>query len=54
VQGYANTIGDRTHLDKVLAVLEGEKRSETLEINNEDELETIRNWMKSAVSKEEL
>ena len=42
VQGYASTIGDRTHLDKVLAVLEGERRAETLDIN-EDELETIKN-----------
>ena len=53
VQGYASTIGDRTHLDRVLAVLEGERRAETLEIN-EAELETIRKWLKGGVSKEEL
>jgi len=52
VQGYASTIGDRTHLDKVLAVLEGERRTETLEIN-EDELETIKKWLKGGVSGEE-
>jgi tetratricopeptide (TPR) repeat protein len=49
VQGYASTIGDRTHLDRVLAVLEGERRTETLDIN-EDELETIRQWLKGGVS----
>ncbi|RPI37319.1 MAG: tetratricopeptide repeat protein [Nitrospiraceae bacterium] len=52
VQGYASTIGDRTHLDKVLAVLEGERREKDLEIN-EDELETIKKWLTGGVSKEE-
>ena len=52
VQGYASTIGDRTHLDKVLAVLEGERRAETLEIN-EDELKTIKKWLTGGVSQEE-
>lgn len=52
VQGYASTIGDRTHLDKVLAVLEGERRAETLEIND-DELKTIKKWLTGGVSKEE-
>jgi len=53
VQGYASTIGDRTHLDKVLAVLEGERRTDRLDIN-EDELETIKKWLQGGVSKEEL
>jgi tetratricopeptide (TPR) repeat protein len=52
VQGYASTIGDRTHLDKVLAVLEGERRDKTIEIN-EDELKTIKKWLTGGVSKEE-
>ncbi len=52
VQGYASTIGDRTHLDRVLAVLEGERRAETLEIND-DELKTIKKWLTGGVSKEE-
>jgi tetratricopeptide (TPR) repeat protein len=50
-QGYADTIGDRTHLDKVLAVLEGERRAETLDIN-EAEFETIRQMLEGGVSKE--
>ena len=50
-QGYADMIGDRTHLDKVLAVLEGEKRAETLEINNA-EFETIRQMLESGAGKE--
>ena len=50
-QGYADTIGDRTHLDKVLAVLEGERRTETLDIN-EAEFETIRQMLEGGVSKE--
>ena len=50
-QGYADTIGDRTHLDKVLAVLEGERRAETLDIN-EAEFETIKQMLESGVSKE--
>lgn len=53
VQGYASTIGDRTHLDKVLAVLEGERRDKTIEIN-ENELKTIKKWLTGGVSKEEL
>jgi len=52
VQGYASTIGDRTHLDKVLAVLEGERREKALEIN-EDELETIKKWLTGGISREE-
>jgi tetratricopeptide (TPR) repeat protein len=51
VQGYANTIGDRTHLDKVLAILEGEKRQDSFDIN-ESEFETIRAMMEEAVSPE--
>ena len=50
-QGYADTIGDRTHLDKVLAVLEGERRAETLDIN-EAEFETIKQMLEGGVSKE--
>jgi tetratricopeptide (TPR) repeat protein len=49
VQGYADTIGDRTHLDKVLAILEGERRSEALDLN-ESEFETIKAMMEEAVS----
>lgn len=41
VQGYADTIGDRTHLDRVLAVLEGERRASALAINDA-EFEMIR------------
>jgi tetratricopeptide (TPR) repeat protein len=49
VQGYAGTIGDRTHLDKVLAILEGERRGDTFDLN-ESELETIKAMMEEAVS----
>ncbi|MDH4231980.1 MAG: tetratricopeptide repeat protein [Nitrospirota bacterium] len=52
VQGYASTIGDRTHLDKVFAVIEGERRENALEIN-EDELDTIKKWLTGGISKEE-
>ncbi len=52
VQGYADTIGDRTHLDKVLAVLEGERRADTLDIN-EAEFETIKKMLEDAVGREE-
>lgn len=48
-QGYADMIGDRTHLDKVLAVLEGERRAEALEINDA-EFETIKQMLESGVS----
>ena len=51
VQGYADMIGDRTHLDRVLAVLEGERRTESLEINDA-EFETIRQMLESGVGKE--
>ena len=47
-QGYADMIGDRTHLDKVLAVLEGEKRSDALDLN-EAEFETIKQMLESGV-----
>jgi tetratricopeptide (TPR) repeat protein len=50
-QGYADTIGDRTHLDKVLAVIEGERRAESLEINDA-EFETIRQMLVGGVSNE--
>jgi tetratricopeptide (TPR) repeat protein len=50
-QGYADMIGDRTHLDKVLAVLEGERRAESLEINDA-EYETIRQMLESGMGKE--
>ena len=49
VQGYADTIGDRTHLDKVLAILEGEKRQENFNIN-ESEFETIKAMLEEAVA----
>ncbi len=49
-QGYADMIGDRTHLDKVLAILEGERRAETLSIND-SEFETIKQMLTSGVSK---
>jgi len=52
VQGYADTIGDRTHLDKVLSVLEGERRADTLDIN-EAEFETIKKLFEDSVSREE-
>jgi tetratricopeptide (TPR) repeat protein len=41
VQGYVDTIGDRTHLHKVLAILEGERRSETLAVD-ESEFDAIK------------
>lgn len=41
VQGYADLIGDRTHLDKVLAILEGERRREMLALD-ESEFEAIK------------
>jgi tetratricopeptide (TPR) repeat protein len=50
-QGYANMIGDRTHLDKVLAVLEGERRAGALEINDA-EFEAIRQMIESGLGKE--
>ncbi len=53
VQGYADTIGDRTHLDRVLAILEGERRSETLDLN-ESEFETIKAMMEEAVRAEDV
>lgn len=52
VQGYADTIGDRTHLDKVLAALEGERRAETLDIN-EAQFETIKKMLEAGVGTEE-
>ena len=51
VQGYADTIGDRTHLDKVLAILEGEKRQENFDIN-ESEFETIKTLLEESVAAE--
>jgi tetratricopeptide (TPR) repeat protein len=52
VQGYADTIGDRTHLDKVLAVLEGERRADALDINDA-EFETIKKFLVGGVGTEE-
>jgi Flp pilus assembly protein TadD len=49
VQGYADMMGDRTHLDKVLAVLEGEKRADVLEIS-QSEFETIKKWLQKGGS----
>ncbi len=51
VQGYADMLGDRTHLDKVLAVLEGEKRLENFDIN-ESEFETIKTLLEESVAAE--
>lgn len=51
LQGYADTIGDRTHLDKVLAILEGERRQDSVDIND-SEFETIKSMLKEAVSSE--
>jgi tetratricopeptide (TPR) repeat protein len=51
VQGYADTIGDRTHLHKVLAILEGERRQDKLDIN-ESEFETIKAMLEEAVGAE--
>lgn len=51
VQGYADTIGDRTHLDRVLAILEGERRGDALDLNDA-EFETIRSMLEEAVSAE--
>jgi tetratricopeptide (TPR) repeat protein len=52
VQGYADMIGDRTHLDKVLAILEGERRREALDLNDA-EFETIKTMLTEAVGAEE-
>jgi tetratricopeptide (TPR) repeat protein len=52
VQGYADTIGDKTHLDKVLAILEGERRQESFDMN-ESEFETVKTMMEEAASAEE-
>jgi tetratricopeptide (TPR) repeat protein len=51
VQGYADTIGDRTHLHKVLAILEGERREEKININD-SEFETIRSMLEESVGAE--
>ncbi len=51
LQGYADTIGDRTHLDKVLAILEGERRQDSFDIN-ESEFETVKAMLEEAVSAE--
>ncbi len=51
LQGYADTIGDRTHLDKVLAILEGERRQDSFDIN-ESEFGTIKAMLEESVSAE--
>jgi Flp pilus assembly protein TadD len=51
VQGYADTIGDRTHLHKVLAILEGERREDKIDIND-SEFETIRSMLEESVGTE--
>lgn len=48
IQGYADFIGDRTHLDKILAVLEGERRSPALSISDA-EFAMIRKWIEEQV-----
>ena len=50
VQGYADTIGDRTHLHKVLAVLEGERRADRLDLS-ESEFEAIKAMLSESVRK---
>ena len=47
VQGYADTIGDRTHLDRILAILEGERRQDNIDIN-ESEFEAIKEMLQGA------
>jgi tetratricopeptide (TPR) repeat protein len=51
VQGYADMIGDRTHLHKVLAILEGERREDKLDIN-ESEFEAIKAMLGESVGAE--
>ncbi len=51
VQGYADLIGDRTHLHKVLSILEGERRREML-VLDESEYETIKSMLEDAVGAE--
>ncbi len=51
VQGYADTIGDRTHLDRILAVLEGERREGAFDLN-EAEFASIKEMLEEAVSAE--
>lgn len=48
IQGYADFIGDRTYLDKILAVLEGERRTSALAINDA-EFAMIRKWIEEKV-----
>jgi tetratricopeptide (TPR) repeat protein len=51
-QGYANMIGDRTHLDKLLAVLEGERASGELRLSDA-EYESIRRLIEGEMSLKE-
>jgi Flp pilus assembly protein TadD len=51
VQGYVDTIGDRTHLHKVLAILEGERRREMLAVD-ESEYESIKAMLEESVGAE--
>jgi Flp pilus assembly protein TadD len=51
VQGYVDTIGDRTHLHKVLAILEGERRREMLAVD-ESEYEAIKSMLAEGVGAE--
>jgi tetratricopeptide (TPR) repeat protein len=51
VQGYVDTIGDRTHLHRVLAILEGERRREMLALD-ESEYETIKGMLEEGVGAE--
>ncbi len=51
VQGYADLIGDRTHLHRVLAILEGERRREMLALD-ESEYETIKSMLEDAAGVE--
>jgi tetratricopeptide (TPR) repeat protein len=49
VQGYADTVGDRTHLHRVLAVLEGEAREGAFDLND-SEFEAIKAMLEESAS----
>ena len=51
-QGYADMIGDRTHLHKILAILEGERASGELSLSDA-EFESIRRMIEGEMSLKE-
>lgn len=51
-QGYADMIGDRTHLHKILAILEGERTSGELSLSDA-EFESIRRMIEGEMSLKE-